>query len=143
MTNTRPCRLTSLQFSQIRLTLERTFMANLNRAETFHESQGIFHCRDVQTRDKTHFADFLPFFLDLPDEAGGTISSRTYLLKARKSVVSSVVSLSRKKRPISLIETSGMAWLVVLSLYLLLVAKRKTRKLSPSNRQTSGTRKAA
>ena len=29
MTNTRPCRLTSLQFSQIRLTLERTFMTDL------------------------------------------------------------------------------------------------------------------
>src|SRR5260370_27760001 len=30
MTYTRPWRLTSLQFSQIRLTLERTFMADLN-----------------------------------------------------------------------------------------------------------------
>jgi hypothetical protein len=32
ITYTRPCRLTSLQFSQIRLTLERTFMVILDRA---------------------------------------------------------------------------------------------------------------
>ena len=34
MTNTRPCRLTSLQFSQIRLTLERTFTAKPGVVET-------------------------------------------------------------------------------------------------------------
>jgi hypothetical protein len=34
MTYTRPCRLISLQFSQIRFTLERTFMIVLNRAES-------------------------------------------------------------------------------------------------------------
>lgn len=62
MTYTRPCRLTSLQFSQIRLTLERTFMANLNRAENTHAGHRIHHCRDAQTTDKVHFPDFPPFF---------------------------------------------------------------------------------
>src|ERR1022692_1373402 len=58
-----------------------------------HESQGIFHCRDARTRDKVHFADFLPFRFDLLDATCGTIVSRTHLLNARNSVVSSVVSL--------------------------------------------------
>jgi hypothetical protein len=66
MTYTRPCRLTSLQFSQIRLTLERTFMANLNRAENLHKSQGIFHCKDARAKDKAHLPDFLPFFFGFP-----------------------------------------------------------------------------
>ena len=66
MTYTRPCLFTSLQFSQIRFTLERTFMANLNRAENLHKNQGILHCKDARAMDKVHLPDFLPFFLEFP-----------------------------------------------------------------------------
>ena len=85
MTYTRPRRLTSLQFSQIRLTLERTFMANLNWAESLHKSRGTFHCKDARARDKVHLPDFFPFFFDWPEASRGTITFRTHAMSIHRT----------------------------------------------------------